>query len=277
MTGFLEKAGARAGPVVEEIKEKIRTQPFIHFDETGLSLSGEIHWLHTASTPQFTCLHIDRHRGLPAMEAMGVIAGYGGHAIHDYLASYYRFEGLLHGLSNAHHLRDLTCVHEDHGQGWAAAMIGLLLEAKKLKEREWAGGRKVGPVTLNRLQERYFDILEDGYRINPEPVRRPGQKGRLKRGKPLNLLERFCDRHEEVMAFLIYDVPFDNNQAERDLRMMKTKQKISGCFRNLTHARAFAALRSIISTAKKQSINVLEIIKTTLSNPLEAQAILLGT
>ena len=211
------------------------------------------------------------------MEAMGVLGSYKGYAIHDYLASYYRFEGLLHGLCNAHHLRDLTSVHEDHGQAWAADMIGLLLEAKKLKERERAGGRRVGAGTLERLQHRYFEVLEAGYAINPEPERRPGQRGRLKRGKPLNLLDRFRDRSEEVMAFLIHDMPFDNNQAERDLRMMKTKQKISGCFRNLTHAKAFADLRSVISTAKKRSVNVIEIIQITLSDPQEAQSLLLGT
>ena len=148
VANFLRKAGARAGPVVERMKGRIRGEPFIHFDETGLSLSGGIHWLHTASTPRVTCLHVDRHRGLPAMEAMGVIADYGGHAIHDYLASYYRFGELSHGLCNAHHIRDLTCVHEEHGQKWASDMIALLLEAKALRERERGGG---GGASARRL------------------------------------------------------------------------------------------------------------------------------
>jgi transposase len=277
VSGFLEKAGARAEPVVEKIREKIRAGPFLHSDETGLSLSGGNYWLHTASTPQLTFLHIDKHRGESAMRAMGVLEDYDGFVIHDYLSAYYTIEGLSHALCNAHHIRDLTCVHEDHGQQWAADMIGLLLEAKKLKEREQAGGRPIGPKTLDRLQARYDAILEAGYAINPEPVRRPGQRGRLKRGKPLNLLNRFRDRDLEVMAFLVDDVPFDNNQAERDLRMMKVKQKISGCFRSLDHAAAFAKLRSIIGSARKQSINVLHIIKTTLSNPAETAALLLGT
>lgn len=274
---ILEKGGEQASPVVAKIKEKIRAGPFLHSDETGMSLFGKIHWLHTASTPQLTYLHVDKHRGEPAMRAMGVLEGYTGHVIHDYFSSYYRITGLLHGLCNVHHIRDLTCVHEDHGQQWGSDMIKLLLEAKKLKDREKAGGRRVGPRTLDRLQQRYFEILEEGYAINPEPQRQPGQRGKLKRGKPLNMLDRFRDRQEEVMAFLIHGVPFDNNEAERDLRMMKTKQKISGCFRNLNHARAFAGLRSIIASAKKQSINVLQILKTTLSNPAEAQALLLGT
>jgi transposase len=274
---ILEKGGEQAAPVVAKIKGKIREGPYFHADETGMSLFGKIHWLHTASTPQLTCLHVDRHRGEPAMRAMGVLEGYTGHVIHDYLSSYYRITGLQHGLCNVHHIRDLTCVHEEHGQQWGSDMIGLLLEAKKLKDRENAGGRCVGPHTLDRLQQRYFRILEQGYAINPEPVRRPGQRGKLKHGKPLNMLNRFRDRHEEVMAFLIHGVPFDNNEAERDLRMMKTKQKISGCFRNLDHATAFAALRSIIASARKQAINVLQILKSTLTNPAAVQRLLLGT
>ncbi|MFT4547414.1 MAG: transposase [Verrucomicrobiales bacterium] len=103
--------------------------------------SGKIHWLHTAFPPELTYLHIGRHRGEKALRAMGVIEGYTGYVIHDYLSSYYRIGGIKHALCNAHHIRDLTCVHEEHGQEWAADMIGLLLEAKKLTEREEAGSR----------------------------------------------------------------------------------------------------------------------------------------
>lgn len=273
---MLERSAEKTAPIMSAIKGKIREGPYIHSDETGMSLSGKIHWLHTASTPELTYLYVDRHRGEPAMRAMGVLEGYTGFVIHDYLSSYYRITGILHGLCNVHHIRDLTCVHEEHGQQWGSDMIKILLEAKKLKDRERDGGRCVGEGTLNRLQNRYFEILEDGYTLNPEPERRPGQRGRLKRGKPLNMLNRFRDRSEEVMAFLIHGVPFDNNPAERDLRMMKTKQKISGCFRNLDQAQAFAALRSIISSAKKQTINVLQILKATLSHPRKAQEMLLG-
>lgn len=274
---ILERGGYQANPVLKTIKENIREGPVVHSDETGMSLFGKIHWLHTASNSKLTYLHVDRHRGEAAMRTMGVLEGYKGHVIHDYLSSYYRIAELQHGLCNAHHIRDLTCIYEEHGQQWAADMIALLLEAKKRKEREKAGGRCVGARTLDRLQERYFEILEDGYAINPEPMRRPGQRGKLKRGKALNLLDRFRDRDREVMAFLIHGVPFDNNQAERDLRMMKTKQKISGCFRNLKHAQAFAAIRSIISSARKQSINVLQILRALVTNPLKAQSLLVAT
>ena len=104
---------------------------------------------------------------------------------------------------------------------------------------------------------------------NPEPVKNPRQRGKPKRGKALNLLNRLIERDKEVLAFLYHDVPFDNNQAERDLRMMKTKQKISGCFRSISHANAFINLRSIIASAKKQAVNVIEIIRTAILSPEE--------
>ena len=277
VVNFLKKGGARAGPVAEKIKERIRRAPFMHNDETGLSLLGKTHWLHTASTPEFAYLHIDEKRGYAALKAMGILEDYKGWTIHDYLSSYYCFEGLSHGLCNAHHIRDLTYIYENLGQKWGSDMIELLLEAKKCKSREKNGGRRVGAKTIERLLGCYYEILGDGYAINPEPVRRPGQRGRLKRGKALNLLDRFRDRDEEVMAFLIHDIPFDNNEAERDLRMMKIKQKISGCFRSRGHATAFADLRSIITSARKQGINILKILGATLSNHHLANQLLVDT
>jgi len=276
---FLKKGGARAGPVYEAIKAAIILAIFLHCDETGLSICGKIFWLHTASTPTLVFLHVDAHRGEVALRAMGILEGYEGWVIHDFLSAYYTIDGLKHVLCNAHLLRDLINVLENNGQQWAADMIALLLEAKKLKERELLGGRRIGPKTLDRLQERYLEILRAGYELNPEPVRRPGQRGRLKRGKPLNLLNRLAERHQEVMAFLINRglIPFDNNEAERDLRMMKVKQKISGCFRNLEHARAFAKVRSVIGTAKKRGINVLQILSLMLKDPSKACEVLLGT
>ena len=116
-----------------------------------------------------------------------------------------------------------------------------------------------------------------GFEENPEPVRRPGQRGRLPRGKALNLVERFAAYQEEVLAFVLYGAPFDNNQAERDLRMIKTRQKVSGCFRTLEWARGFARVRSVINTAKKRGINVYEILKTLFQDPEQAKAVLLGT
>ena len=167
---FLKKGGARAGPIYDAIKAAITQAVFIHCDETGLSLSGKIHWLHTASTPGLVFLHIDKNRGEVALRAIGILEGFGGWVVHDFLSAYYTIENLDHVLCNAHLLRDLICIHEDHGQGWAADMIALLLEAKMRKEREAARGRRIGEGTLDRLQARYLEILAAGFSLNPEPV-----------------------------------------------------------------------------------------------------------
>ena len=268
---MLKRGGARAGPVHEAIGRSVGKAEFICSDETGMSIGGKNHWLHTASTPSLVFLHIDPRRGEEAIRNMGILTDYQGFVVHDFFAAYYTLSGIRHVLCNAHLLRDLINVHEIHGQAWAQDMISLLLEAKKLQDRENAGGRKVGRKTLDRLQERYIDILAEGYQLNPEPKRRPGQRGRTPRGKALNLLTRLDERHTEIMAFLIHDgIPFDNNEAERDLRMMKIKQKISGCFRSATQAQSFAKVRSIIASAKKQSINVLAILRDTLANTQKA-------
>lgn len=274
---LLLDGGDQAAGVVEGIREKIREAPFIHCDETGLSLCGRNIWLHTAATPGLTYLHVNEQRGLPALLEMRVLTGYGGTAVHDYFGSYYNIGDLDHSLCNAHHLRDLKAVEEDPVQQWARDMRALLLDAKARVAREKARERRVGDRTIAALQDRYYEIIAAGYEVNPEPVRRPGQKGRLKRGKALNLLDRFRDRAMEVMGFLISDLPFDNNQAERDLRMMKTKQKISGCFRSMLHAKAFANLRSVIASAKKGSKDVLGILTKTLADPAKALACLLET
>lgn len=277
VTNFVKKAGARASPIAESIKEKIRLSTWIHADETGFNLFGKNHWLHVASTPDFAYFHVDSKRGWEALQRMGILPGYAGWVVHDFYSSYYRLTECWHALCNVHHLRDLTYVEEELEQKWAGRMIKWLLDAKERKDREHAGGRPVGSITLARLQEEYDAILLSGYRRNPEPEKKVGQRGRAKRGKALNLLDRFWYRHDEVLAFLYHDLPFDNNQAERDLRMMKTKQKISGCFRSMSQAQAFAHLRSIITSSKKRAINILQMLTAVLRNQDDAHTLLFST
>lgn len=157
-------------------------------------------------------------------------------------------------------------------QPWAKDMIELLLEAKKLRDRENARGprqrRVIGEQTLRRIQRRFSRIVLAGLAMNPEPPPNPKRRGRVKRGKALNLLIRLEERYEEIMGFFEYeDVPFDNNQAERDLRMMKTREKISGTFRAGEHAMLFADIRSVVSTARKQSRNLLASLAEMLHAP----------
>lgn len=260
---MVQGAGEAAVPVLGEIKERLLQSPWVSFDETGLSLGGDLLWLHTASNAQFTALHIHEKRGTEGIKAGGIIETYRGRALHDGLSAYRLFTQCLHGLCNAHHLRELTFVEETLGQAWAGKMAAWLREAKaRVEEEEKKGGAPLGQAELGRWQDRYLGIIEEGMMENPEPAAKaPGQKGRPARGKALNLLNRLLDHQEAVVAFLLVQgVPFDNNHAERDLRMMKLRQKISGCFRARRLAECFVAVRSVIATARKHAAGTLEAI-----------------
>jgi transposase len=274
LAGFIGEAGGRAGPLHEGIREEVASAGFMHNDETGLNVLDKTCWLHTASTPQYAYFVVTPGRSFEDIKSVGVLDGYTGRSIHDFLAAYLKFDGPTHGLCNAHHLRELTFVEEELGQAWAAQMSCLLLAAKDLVA-EAAG--EVCPGVVEEIRRQYREILAAGMEANPPPVRAPGQKGRLAKGKALNLLGRFAAYEEEVLAFLIHGVPFDNNEAERDLRMMKTRQKISGCFRSLEWANKFARIRSVITSAKKKAINVYELLQAMFSDIEKAEEMLIGT
>lgn len=261
---MVQRCGTRAQPVLAEIKERLLKEPWLSFDETGLSLKGAMHWLHTASSPRYTALHVHARRGSEGIKAGGLIESFKGIAVHDFLSACLKLAG-RHSLCNAHHLRELRFLHEVDGQGWAAEMMEFLREAKKVADEREAGGPEPSQEQLIEMQDRYLKILDRGYADNPEPPpKAPGQRGRPARGKALNLIDRFVNRQEEVMAFLLSEAPFDNNHAERDLRMMKTRQKISGCFRSESLLGAFGSIRSVVATAAKNSVQALSAIKALL-------------
>lgn len=268
VANILSRAGSKAEPVAAAIKEQIEQSGLFCADETGASLAGKNHWLHVAATSALSYFHFHPNRGFQALEDIGILPGYEGKVVHDFYSSYYRYTECLHYLCNAHHLRDLTYIHEDLKQPWAKEMIDLLLEAKKLRDRQNEGGRKVGPKTTERILAKYRRIIDEGYAINPEPAKIEGKRGRPKRGKALNFLDRLRDREKEVLGFFLEeDVPFDNNQAERDLRMIKAKLKISGCFRSPQAAQSFAQVRSVISTARKAGAKMLETLQGLFESP----------
>ncbi len=274
ISNILESAGKNAAPSAEMIKGQIHGSEYIHLDGYNLSLGGQKYWLWNASTESQTYLYLHPNRSREALAQFGILEGYEGFAIHDFYSIYLPYDQCGHGLCNAHHLRDLKYVEEDLGQAWAGKLSKFLVSAKDLKEKARSKGTGLDPGQLKDLRQEYMGILLEGERVNPEPVKPPGQKGRPTRGKALNLLNRLVEREEEVLAFLYYDVPFDNNQAERDLRMMKTKQKISGCFRSLPHANAFINLRSLIASAKKQAVSVMEVIQAVILDPFKAASLL---
>ena len=256
---------------VGRIKEQIRGSEVANLDETGLRIEGKLSWLHSAGTASATYYFPHARRGTEAMEAMGILPGYQGVAVHDFWSSYLSYR-CVHALCNAHLLRELTFIWEEWGQKWAQEMAEALRGWKKLVDR--AKGRALAALSarlLAQIEERYERILLKGLRANPLAAQTgPPCRGRRKKSKARNLLERLRDHREKVLRF-VYDfrVSFDNNGAERDLRMMKVQQKISGTFRSWQGAVAFCRIRSYIATSRKMGLNVIEALTSVfLGEPL---------
>jgi transposase len=196
------------------------------------------------------------------MDAAGVLPRFAGVAVHDGWAPYWRYEHAPHALCGAHLLRELEGIVDEPGQGWAAGMAELLIDAKLVAERaRAAGAERVDDAARARLRTRYQRLLADGQAANPP--RPAGRRHPRQRRSPGARLLARLDRHRDEVLRLLDDcrVPFDNNQAERDLRMVKLQQKISGCWRTLPGAEAFLRLRSYISTARKQAMNPLIVLR----------------
>jgi len=245
-----------------QIKTALQSAAVLHFDETGLRVKNQLWWLHVACTERLTFYFVHAKRGQEAMDELGILAGFAGVAVHDGLRSYAAYEA-VHSLCNAHHLRELVFIQERYQQAWAEQMIALLVQMKRQVDTAIAAGQSaLVPSTLAELEQQYADILKTGFEANlPEPVpkEQPKRRGRKKQSPAKNLLDRLQSKQEEVLRFLHhFNVPFDNNQAERDLRMMKLKQKISGCFRSQAGARMFCRIRGYLSTLRKQGHNVLD-------------------
>lgn len=244
------------------LKAGVQAAAVAHFDETGLYVAGQRHWLHVASTPHLTHYATHPKRGSAATTAIGILPPFRGIAVHDAWAPYWQAD-CLHALCNAHHLRELTALVEAGGQAWAQAMKDLLREIKRtVASAQTAGAEGLDAATHEAFVTRYQALLAEGLAANPATLTVPGQNGRTKQSKARNLLLRLQQREAEVLRFMTdFRVPFDNNLAERDLRMMKVQQKISGCFRAVAGAEIFCRIRSYISTVRKHGINVLSALE----------------
>ena len=260
-------------PVEESIKAKIQESEVVHFDETGMRVNGSGQWLHVSSTKTHTHYQVHQKRGQIAMDEIGILPNFKGKAVHDGFKSYNQYE-CKHYLCNAHHLRELVFVHEQLKQSWAEQMIKFLCKVNDLvKQSKLDGKSALEPSVITKFELEFQTIIDSGYKSNPEPKIDPDlpkPKGRVKRSKPLNLILRLDAQRKQTLGFM-YDfaVPFDNNLAERDIRMTKLRQKISGGFRSESGAYAFARIRGYISTLKKQGLQVLDaLINIFLGNPL---------
>jgi transposase len=256
--------GERLEEVNERIKEQILDSPIVHFDETGMRIEGKLHWLHVAGTEEATYYMPHGKRGSQAIDAIGILPRFKGIAVHDGWSSYFNY-GCDHALCNAHHLRELTFVHEQEGQSWAKQMIEFLLEVKEKKEK--STGQRFSAKRIQEFERRYRDIVAMGMAANPPPVEAGKKKrGRKKKSKAANLLDRLRQHEKAVLAFMYdFSVPFNNNAGERDIRMMKVQQKISGTFRSFEGALSFCRIRSYISTVKKQGLNVMAALQDIFS------------
>lgn len=235
-------------------KHRLAGAGIVHADETGINIGGKRQWLHGCSNDYWTLLFPHGKRGSEAMEACGIIPDFRGTLCHDHWKPYYKYD-CRHALCNAHHLRELTCAHEQYGQQWAKGMQDLLEE---INDRTIEAGGALSPRLQDGYRVKYRKIIADGDTEHPPPKdeREEGQRGRMKKPKPRNLLERLRDYEDDVLRFMTDpEVPFTNNQGEQDLRMTKVQQKISGCFRSMEGAQIFCRTRSYLSTCRKHNIS----------------------
>jgi len=235
------------------VRKQLAASSLLHADETGINISGNRNWLHSASNKELTFFYPHSKRGAEALDEIGIIPEFNGTLCHDHWKPYYRYS-CSHALCNAHHLRELERAWEQDEQKWARDMILLLKEINKATE---VAGGCLNDFDAGIYRKRYRSLLEEADKQCPPPdeSKRNGRRGRLARSKSRNLLERLRDFETDVLRFMVEEeVPFSNNLAENDLRMTKVQQKISGCFRSPEGAHMFCRIRSYISTCRKQGV-----------------------
>lgn len=266
LQSLVQRCAEQLEPVEQEIKAALRRVDVLHQDETGLYVAGQRYWMHVSSTERFTHYQVHAKRGKEALEAIGILTDFQGVSVHDGWQSYWQYD-CQHALCNVHHLRELTFLAEEQQQVWAGAMKALLLDIKAAVEQAQAQGHmRVHPLEAEDWKRQYGVLLEEGYQANPpDPPPHTRQKGRRKQSPARNLLDRLSRHQDAVLLFLDnFAVPFDNSLAERDIRMVKVQQKVSGCFRSLVGAGAFCRIRGYVSTLRKQGMPVLTALEQAL-------------
>jgi transposase len=245
-------------PFEESLVDALSNSKVLHADESGVRTAKKLYWLHSAGTESLTFYGVHEKRGTVAMDHFNILPDFKGRLIHDFWKPYLSYD-CDHGLCNAHHLRELTFLFEQQGQSWAKKMFDLLLDMNDFVQEQ---SKQLTPEQKGPWLKQYHEILSQGWEANPLPEKPQKKKrGRPAKSKSQNLLTRFSNFEDSVLAFLHdINVPFTNNLAEQDIRMIKVRLKISGCFRTVEGAEHFARIRSYFSTARKQGHNILDSI-----------------
>lgn len=270
-----KKLSSKISDAVGAIKQALTRAPVAHFDETGMRSEGKTKWMHVAATEKLTYYEVHDKRGKQAALDIGILPNFEGTAVHDHWKPYYFFSDCTHAECNAHNLRYLKDIVENYHQEWASEMAGLLISLHQRVDMLKAVG--CFSMTWDEIkvwQERYCRIIERGIAEDSEKSPQVlNKRGALKKSKALQLLYKLRQYDVETLAFMYdFDIPFDNNLAERDIRMQKLRQKISGCFRGSDGASIFCRIRSYLSTAKKNGMDAMvAIMKAFTGQPFVPQ------
>lgn len=264
LANLIQRTVTSVTPFVDAIKERLFQSAVVHMDETGMDVLPKRQWVHVYSTANETFYAIHPKRGKEAMESIGFVPAYRGIAVHDAWQSYFTYTNCQHALCNAHILRELTYLHEQEGQEWANHFHHLLVQMKREVDL-YAQTQVPLPEVYKKQWENAYDLLlreaSDGLQVNYTEHQQTERKS-MRRSPARNLLDRLVMHREKILFFLRDPrVPFDNNQAERDLRMIRVKEKISGLFRSQEGAEAFFVIRSFLSTAQKQGERLLDALQ----------------
>ncbi len=244
------------------VKQSLLKKLVVHFDETGVRVLGKLHWLHTACDKLFTHIFVHAKRGKIALRDVdSILPSFKNRAIHDCWKSYFDFINCLHGICGAHLLRELTALEENQIQ-WAKWMKRYLITIYLMSDK---GKNKLTEPQQQKALVLYQKIWDYANEIEPPPKKSTSGRGRPKATKGRNLLTRLKEHQSAILAFAFHEeVPFTNNQAERDIRPAKTKQKVSGCFRTIQGAQIYARILGFVSTTRKHQFSIFNELKATL-------------
>lgn len=251
----------------EHIRERVRHLSVLNCDETGLRVNDSQHWLHCLCDEKWSYLVLHKKRGSKAMDEIDILSGFRNTMVHDFWKPYYKYGQAVHGICNAHIMRELAYVEEQKHQNWAKSMQNLLMEIHEnrnilMSQKE----TRFQTLVLEAYLLRYDSIIRQGMAENPMPQKPKGKHGRTGKGKVLCLLERLCDYKGDVLRFAAdWTVPFTNKEAERTIRFSKVKQKVSGCFRTEKGAEDYMQIMSFASTAKKHGMSYFEAVRAALA------------